>query len=122
MTETSYQGLPNLSEDLNEINPEYNNILVFDELMSQAMDSPGLSQLFTQGRHRNASVILLLQNMFPKGKYNTDISRNAQHWGCSAALVTESKWISWLSEPLRRIDRNLCLRMPKKPKNRMGIF
>ena len=73
------QGLPNLSEDLNEINPEYNNILVFDDLMSQAIDSPGLSQLFTQGRHRNASVILLLQNMFPKGKYNTDISRNAQY-------------------------------------------
>ena len=73
------QGLPNLSEDLNEINPEYNNILVFDDLMSQAIDSPGLSQLFAQGRHRNASVILLLQNMFPKGKYNTDISRNAQY-------------------------------------------
>ena len=73
------QGLPNLSEDLNEINPEYNNILVFDDLMSQAIDSPVLSQLFTQGRHRNASVILLLQNMFPKGKYNTDISRNAQY-------------------------------------------
>ena len=73
------QGLPNLSEDLNEINPEYNNILVFDDLMSQAIDSPGLSQLFTQERHRKASVILLLQNMFPKGKYNTDISRNAQY-------------------------------------------
>ena len=73
------QGLPDLSEDLHEINPEYNNILVFDDLMSQAIDSPVLSQLFTQGRHRNASVILLLQNMFPKGKYNTDINRNAQY-------------------------------------------
>ena len=47
--------------------------------MSQATDSPVLSKLFTQGRHRNASVILLLQNMFPRGKYNTDISRNAQY-------------------------------------------
>ena len=73
------QGLPDLSEDLKEINPEYNNILVFDDLISQAIDSPVLSQLFTQGRHRNASVILLLQNMFPKGKYNTDINRNAQY-------------------------------------------
>ena len=72
-------GLPDLSEDLKEINPEYNNILVFDDLMSQAIDSPVLSQLFTQSRHRNASVILLLQNMFPKGKYNTDINRNAQY-------------------------------------------
>ena len=73
------QGLPDLSEDLSEINPEYNNILVFDDLMSQAIDSPVLSQLLTQGRHCNASVILLLQNMFPKGKFNTNISRNAQY-------------------------------------------
>ena len=71
------QGLPELSEDLHEISPEFHNILVFDDLMAQAADSPALSRLFTQGRHRNASVILLLQNMFPKGKFNTDISRNA---------------------------------------------
>ena len=71
------QGIPELSDDLHEIRPENNNILVFDDLMSQATDSPVVSKLFTQGRHRNASVILLLQNMFPKGKFNTDISRNA---------------------------------------------
>ena len=45
------QGLPELSEDLHEINPEYHNILVFDDLMAQATDSPVLSRLFTQGRH-----------------------------------------------------------------------
>ena len=73
------QGLPALSEDLHEINPKFNNVLVFDDLMSQATESPVLSKLFTQGRHRNASVILLLQNMFPKGKFNTDILRNAQY-------------------------------------------
>ena len=73
------QGLPDLSEDLREINPKFHNVLVFDDLMSKATDSPVLSTLFTQGRHRNASVILLLQNMFPKGKFNTDISRNAQY-------------------------------------------
>ena len=73
------KGLPDLSDDLHEINPKLNNILVFNDLMAQATDSPVLSKLFTQGRHRNASVILLLQNMFPKGKFNTDISRNAQY-------------------------------------------
>ena len=73
------QGLPELSDDLQEIRVENNNILVLDDLMSQATDSPVVSKLFTQGRHRNASVILLLQNMFPKGKYNTDISRNATY-------------------------------------------
>ena len=51
------------------------------------MDSPIISKLFTQGRHRNASVILLLQNAFPKGKYHTSISCNAQYMvllSCSA--------------------------------------
>ena len=68
-----------MSDPLREINPKFNNILVFDDLMSQATESPMNSLLFTPGRHRNASVILLLQNMFPKGKFNTDISRNAQY-------------------------------------------
>ena len=69
------RGVPELSENLCEINPRYNNIIILDDLMAEATDSPVVSRLFTQGRHRNASVILLLQNMFPKGKYNTDISR-----------------------------------------------
>ena len=73
------QGLLVLSEDSQEISPKFNNRLLFDDLMSQATESPVLSKLFTQGRHRNASTILLLQNMFPKGTFNTDISRNAQY-------------------------------------------
>ena len=70
-------GLPELTDDLSNIRSIHNNILVFDDLMAEAKDSPVISKLFTQGRHRNASVILLLQNLFPKGKFNTDISRNA---------------------------------------------
>ena len=70
-------GLTELKDDLGNINPARNNILVFDDLMAEAKDSPVISKLFTQDRHRNASVILLLQNLFPKGKFNTDISRNA---------------------------------------------
>ena len=73
------QGLPDLSEELREISPKFNNLLVFDDIMSQATDSPVLSKFFTQGRHRNASTILLLQKKLPKGKFNTDISRNAQY-------------------------------------------
>ena len=73
------QGLPELAEDLSNIKTSRHTILVLDDLMTQATDSPVVSKLFTQGRHRNASVILLLQNMFLKGKYNTDISRNATY-------------------------------------------
>ena len=73
------QGLPKFEPDLCDIDPRYNNIVVLDDLMDMAVDSPIISKLFTQGGHRNASVILLLQNAFPKGKYNTSISRNAQY-------------------------------------------
>ena len=45
--------------------------------MEEAVQSPVISQLFTRGRHRNPRVLLLLQNMFPKGKFNTNISQNA---------------------------------------------
>ena len=73
------QGLSEFESDLSDIDPCYNNIVVLDNLMDIAVDSPIISKLFTRGRHRNASVILLLQNAFPKGKYNTSISRNAQY-------------------------------------------
>ena len=73
------RGLPESKEDPWEIDPKSNNMLVFDDFVAQTTDSPLVSLLFTQGRHRNASVILLLQNMFLKGKFNTDMSRNAQY-------------------------------------------
>ena len=85
-------GVPKLSEDLCEISARYNNIIILDDLIAEATDSPVVSRLFTQDRHRNASVILLLQNVFPKGKYNTDISRNAQYtWLSSEVLAIENK-------------------------------
>ena len=73
------EGIPQFSEELREINPKFNNVLVFDDLMREAVDSPVLSHLFSKRRHRNASTILLLQNMSPKGKYNTDIAHNAKY-------------------------------------------
>ena len=73
------QGLPEFEPDLCDIDTHYNNIVVLNDLMDMAVDSPIISKLFTQGRHRNASIILLLQNAFLKGKYNTSISRNAQY-------------------------------------------
>ena len=67
-------------DDLHDLNKKRRNtVIVIDDLMEEAKDSKLVSKLFTQGRHRNVSVILILQNAFPKGKYNTEISRNASY-------------------------------------------
>ena len=76
---SGFEGLPTFQLDLSDIDPKYNNIIVLDDLMDLAVDSLIISKLFTQGRHRNASVILLLQNPFPKGIHNASISRNPQY-------------------------------------------
>ena len=86
------QGLSKFELNLSDIDPCYNNIVVLDDLMDIAVDSLVISKLFTQGRHRNASVILLLQKAFPKGKYNTSISRNMLSiWCFSDVQLTEGK-------------------------------
>ena len=72
-------------------------MLIFDDLVSEAIQSPIVSRLFTQGRHRNASIILLLQNMFPKGKFNTDISQNAQYMALFRS-PSDRKQISIIAE------------------------
>ena len=74
---TFTQGLPEVKDNLENIDDQVHNLWVLDDLMEEAVQSPIISQLFTRGRHRNLSVLLLLQNMFPKGKFNTNISRNA---------------------------------------------
>ena len=97
------RGVPELSEDLCEINARYNNIIILDDFMAEATDSPVVFRLFTQGRDRNASFILLLQNMFPKGKYNTDISRNAQYLALFRS-PSDRKQIGIIGE--RMFDKN----------------
>ena len=54
-------------------------------------------------RHRNASVTLLLQNMFPKGKYNTDISQNSQYLALFRS-PSDRKQIGIIGE--RMFDKN----------------
>ena len=55
------QGPPEFELDLSDIDTCYNSIVALDNLMDMTMDSPIILKLFTQGRHRNTSVILLLQ-------------------------------------------------------------
>ena len=41
------EGLPTFQLDLSDIDPKYNNIIVLDDLMDLALDSPIISKPFT---------------------------------------------------------------------------
>ena len=116
------RDVPELSEDLCEINARYNNIINLYDLVPEARNSPVVSLLFTQCRDRNASVILMQQNMFPKGKYNTDISRNAQYLALFRS-PSDRKQIGIIGE--RMFDKNrvhFMTLITKRPKNRFVII
>ena len=85
------KGVSELSEDLPEINARYNDIIMLDNLMTEETYSLVVSQLFTQGRHRNASVILLLQNMFPKGNIIHISAEIPSTWLSFEVLAIENK-------------------------------
>ncbi len=67
-------GLP----DPSLLDTKTRTLLVLDDLMSETDSS--VTTLFTKKSHHcNASVVQLLQNLFPKGKENRTISLNAQY-------------------------------------------
>ena len=56
------------------------NLIVFDDLMTEAKCDQRLADLFTKGSHHlNASVTYLTQNLFPQGKACRDVALNTQY-------------------------------------------
>ena len=41
-----------------------NTLVILDDFMQEASDDPSVVQLFTNGRHKNISVLFLSQNLF----------------------------------------------------------
>ena len=75
-------------EFLNQIQPELldnivsndNNLVILDDVMSEAAESKSVAQMFTQGCHLpNMSVIFLVQNLFFQGKQMRTISLNTHY-------------------------------------------
>ena len=66
--------------DQHYIDVSKRNILVFDDLMTEAKCDQRIADLFTKGsHHRNISVVYLTQNLFPQGKACRDIILNTQY-------------------------------------------
>ena len=73
-------GIPDYLEDQHYIYASKRNILVFDDLMTEAKCDQKVTNLFTKGsHHRNISIVYLTQNLFPQGKACRDIALNTQY-------------------------------------------
>ena len=59
------------------INQGKRNLIIFDDLMTDAKCDKRIADLFTKGsHHRNISIVYLTQNVFPQGKVCRDIALN----------------------------------------------
>ena len=67
-------------EIFDSISPKQRNILVLDDQMGVASLSTSVADLFTkESRHRNLTVIYLVQNVYNQGKSQRTISLNSQY-------------------------------------------
>ena len=73
-------GIPDHLNNQHYIDVSKRNVLVFDDLMTEAKCDQRIADLFTKGsHHRNISVVYLTQNLFPQGKACRDIILNTQY-------------------------------------------
>ena len=73
-------GIPDHLNDQHYIDVSKRNVLVFDDLMTEAKRDQRIADLFTKGsHHRNISVVYLTQNLFHQGKVCRDIIFNTQY-------------------------------------------
>jgi len=79
------QSYPNIElingiDDSLQFNSDIVNCLIIDDLMTDAVKSSKISDLFTKGySHSNLTIILLTQNIFQQGIYGRTININAHY-------------------------------------------
>lgn len=65
--------------DSDDLDPSYHNLIILDDLLGSAED-PRVEQLFIRGaHHKNASVILITQNLFAQGKRYRTCALNSSY-------------------------------------------
>jgi hypothetical protein len=66
--------------DTELLTPSVVNLIIFDDLMNECINSNTIMNLFTVGsHHKNTSVFFLSQNIFSKGKFARDITLNSSY-------------------------------------------
>jgi hypothetical protein len=72
---TFSEGFP----DLNNFNPEENNLLILDDLMDEIGKNKECANLFTRGsHHNNISVIAIIHNICNQEKYSRTLTLNGR--------------------------------------------
>lgn len=67
-------------EYVETLDPNNNNLIILDDNMHNVSNDILVSDLFTKkSHHKNITVIMLVQNLFPKSKYMRDISLNCNY-------------------------------------------
>ena len=65
---------------LDRINPRERNLVILDDVMTEAGESKSVASMFTQGsHHRNMTVVFLVQNLFQQAKQMRNISLNTHY-------------------------------------------
>lgn len=68
------------ADKIHNFDPNLRRIAIFDDLLTSATKSQVISDLFTRGcHHTNTSIVLITQNLFPKGSHARTISLNCQY-------------------------------------------
>ena len=73
-------GIPDHLHNPQFINAGTRNLIIFDDLMTEAKCDQRIADLSTKGsHHRNISIVYLTQNVFPQEKAYRDIALNMQY-------------------------------------------
>lgn len=97
VTQKNLKLIKGLDFDLNNLD---NTLLIIDDQMNDAMKSPLVQSLFIKGvHHKNLSVMLLNQNLYPQGKHGRDIRLNC-HYYIIMKSPTLSSQVSYLGRQI----------------------
>ena len=74
-----HEGIPD-PEVFDKWYPQKGGLLILDDLMEEGGKDKRVLDLFTKlSHHRNITALMLMQDLFPPGKYSKTISRNAHY-------------------------------------------
>lgn len=66
--------------DVESLDSSTRKLYIIDDLMDESASSVSISNIFTKlSHHRNMSVVLIMQNLFPRGKSSRTLSLNANY-------------------------------------------